>query len=367
MTILLLAEAYGQNEARINRPLVGASGIELIRMLAEAGVITLTSADNEYIQKFWKTGDPNLLDCAWNLHPEVHRTNVFNQHPPGNELAWFCGPKTEALPGYGPLAKSKYVRKEFAYEIDRLADELVRINPNLVVCLGNCALWALLNKTGVKTLRGTTHLSTHTATGFKLLPTYHPAAVLRQWEIRPIVVMDLTKAAREGAFPEIRRPRREIWIEPTIEDVEEFRDLHISQCSVLSVDIETAGSQITCIGFAPSAGVALVVPFMDTRRGKRNYWHNREDEERAWRIVRDILQSPIKKVFQNGLYDIAFLYRSMGIKVLGAAEDTMLLHHALQPESDKALDFLGSIYTDEGAWKAEHKAEFRKKSWKRDE
>jgi hypothetical protein len=41
----------------------------------------------------------------------------------------------------------------------------------------------------------------------------------------------------------------------------------------------------------------------------------------------------------------------MGIRVMGAAEDTMLAHHALQPEMIKDLGFLGSVYTDEGAWK----------------
>jgi len=45
----------------------------------------------------------------------------------------------------------------------------------------------------------------------------------------------------------------------------------------------------------------------------------------------------------------------VGIRVLGAAHDTMLLHHALQPESLKGLGFLGSIYTDHGPWKAERK------------
>jgi hypothetical protein len=33
----------------------------------------------------------------------------------------------------------------------------------------------------------------------------------------------------------------------------------------------------------------------------------------------------------------------------------MLLQHALQPEALKGLGFLGSIYTDHGAWKVEHK------------
>jgi len=33
------------------------------------------------------------------------------------------------------------------------------------------------------------------------------------------------------------------------------------------------------------------------------------------------------------------------------SEDTMLCHHAIQPESLKGLGFLGSIYSDEATWK----------------
>jgi hypothetical protein len=29
----------------------------------------------------------------------------------------------------------------------------------------------------------------------------------------------------------------------------------------------------------------------------------------------------------------------------------MLLHHALHPESEKGLGFLGSVYTNEASWK----------------
>jgi len=63
----------------------------------------------------------------------------------------------------------------------------------------------------------------------------------------------------------------------------------------------------------------------------------------------------IPKLFQNGLYDIAFLLRSMGIKVMGATHDSMLLHHALQPDALKGLAYLGSVYTDHGPWKSERK------------
>ena len=78
------------------------------------------------------------------------------------------------------------------------------------------------------------------------------------------------------------------------------------------------------------------------------------------------MEPHIPKLFQNGAYDISFLYRSMRIKVLGATHDTMLLHHALQPESLKSLGFLGSIYSDEGSWKGMRKR-VKAKTIKRDD
>ena len=354
--IFLLGEAQDENEARIGAGFVGASGIELLRMLNEASVITLSSTDYDYLSAFYRTGDPLQVDMIWRLHPEVHRSNVFQLHPPGNKIEAFCGPRVGALPGYPALVKGKYVRAEFAPQLERLGDELLRVNPNLVVCLGNSALWAMSGSTGISKLRGTTSTSTHTAGGFKCLSTYHPAAVLRQWELRPVTVADLAKAERESHFPEIRRVEREIWIEPGIEDIERFYNEYIIGCTILSVDIETSGNRVTCIGFSPRSNIAIVIPFDDSRRKGRNYWPNSETERKCWELIRRILvDGRIRKVFQNGLYDIAFLWRAYGIKVFGAEHDTMLLHHALQPESLKGLGFLGSVYANESAWKTERK------------
>jgi DNA polymerase I-like protein with 3'-5' exonuclease and polymerase domains len=164
------------------------------------------------------------------------------------------------------------------------------------------------------------------------------------------------KAPTEAAFPEVRRPPCTIWIEPSLPDIERFLNDHIRGCRILSVDIETSGSRVTCIGFAPTHDLALVIPFDDDRRPGRSYWPTPEDERQAWEIVRGILEDPtIPKVFQNGLYDIAFLWRSYGIRTFGATHDTMLLHHALLPESLKSLGFMGSVYTDHGPWKSERK------------
>lgn len=355
--ILLLGEARGANEDRIQSSFVGASGIELLRMLNDAQVIELSAEAFSLIKKFWDTADPLCIDAVWHMHPEVIRANVFNFHPLANDMASLYGEKREAIAGYpvhkgGKAKKQGYIRAEFVPELERLADEIVAIDPNVIVGFGNTPLWALCGMSGISKIRGTTRLTTHTATGFKFLPTIHPAAVLQQWEYRPTVISDLMKAKRENEYPEIRRPQRFIWIEPTLEDIERFINEHVRDW--LSVDIETSGNQITCVGFSPSEVLAIVVPFFDERKKSRSYWPNLSDEQRAWELIRGPLENRnVRKIFQNGLYDIAFLLRSQGIKVRGAEDDTMLCHHALQPESLKGLGFLGSIYCDEGAWKQE--------------
>jgi len=321
--IMIVGEAFGEHEEKAQTPFVGPTGWELTRLLEEAGI--------------------HRADCFL--------TNVFNLRPRGNKIEALCGPKQDGIPGYPSLGKSLYVHKSYEGELRRLAEEIKDEDPNVIVALGNTACWALLGQTKITALRGTTFYATHTTPGYKVLPTYHPAVLFREWSNRPVVVVDLMKAERESHFREIRRPHREVWIEPTLGDLETFHDRYLAGAGRISIDIETSGNQVTCIGFAPTESVSLVVPFYDRRKKDRSYWPTFEDEQKAWKFVRKVCKSGVPKVFQNGLYDIAFLYRSMGVQVHGAEHDTMLLHHALQPESLKGLGFLGSIYTDEGNWK----------------
>jgi uracil-DNA glycosylase len=321
--IALIGEAWGEVEERERTAFVGPTGYELTRMLNEAGI---------------RRGDCFL-------------TNVFNLRPPGNKIEALCTVKGMGLSNYPSIGKAGYIHKRYRGELERLADELEEVNPNVVITLGNTAAWAMLGKTMISKIRGTVQLSTHTITDFKVLPTYHPAAIFRQWTLRPVTIVDLMKGKRESLFPEIRRPERQIWIEPTLEDLYEFDQLYIRSCERLAVDIETAGNIITCIGFAPRRDVALVIPFVRSLRARTAYWPTVGTERKVYRFIKEILCRPTPKVFQNGLYDIAFIYRTWGIGVRNAEHDTMLLHHALQPESLKSLGFLGSIYTDEGNWK----------------
>ena len=355
--ILFVGEAWGDQEQKLGVGFVGPSGIELLRMLDIAGVIALTPADKERFSRYYSTGDSKAIDRIWANHQyHIRRTNVFNQHPPGGALEYFCGTKAEGIPGYSALLPSRYVRRSYSHELDRLGDEILDLDPNLIVCLGNSALWALTGKTGIRKLRGTTCVSTHTVAGYKLLCTYHPSAVLRQPDIRSTTIADLGKILREKDSPNVTRPACEIWIEPDLEDIETFFNLHVRTARMVAVDIETSGTRVTCIGFAPRRDLAIVIPFDDSRAAGRSYWATPELERSCWQLIRAVLEDvSIKKIFQNGLYDIAFLMRSVGIRTFGAEHDTMLLHHALQPEALKGLGYLGSMYTDHGPWKSERK------------
>jgi DNA polymerase I-like protein with 3'-5' exonuclease and polymerase domains len=168
--------------------------------------------------------------------------------------------------------------------------------------------------------------------------------------------MDFIKAAREMQFPQVRRLPRMIWLEPTLEDLTTFQRQHIDPLAntgaPLSVDVETPANRLACIGLATSERAAIVLPLVDRRKPGCNYWPSLQDELRAIAWLRGILQDArIKKVMQNGLFDVQRLFVELRIRVLGFSEDTMLAHHALYSELQKGLDFLGSVYTDEIAWK----------------
>ena len=324
MTICIVGEAWGEKEEEVGRPFVGPSGWLLDQLLSQAGI----------------------------RRSECFTTNVFNLRPrPSNDVKNLCGGRAEGIAGLPPLTQGKYVLQKYLPEIERLYEEIRREQPNVIIALGATAGWALLHSSGIKAIRGATavtppKVSAALGREYKVLPTYHPAAVLRQWNLRPIVAADLDKARRESLSRDYIRPRRHIWIKPTLADLERYEREFIAPTERLSADIETRQDQITCIGFAPGPETAIVIPFF-TESGA-SYW-SRDDELSAWAYVRRWLQKPT--VFQNGLYDINFLWSRYGIPVPGASEDTMLLHHAFQPEMEKGLGFLATIYTDEASWK----------------
>lgn len=326
---MLVGEAFGEREEELGQPFVGPTGWILKQMLDQIGI--------------------RYDDC--------YSTNVFNLRPkPSNDVKNLCGSKPEGIPGMPALLKGKYALTRYAPELHRLYSEIKTESPNVIVALGATAAWALLHTTGIKRYRGAatlTHPLVSAACGrpFKVLPTWHPAAVAREWPLRPVALSDLDKARTEAAFPELRRPSREIWIRPTLDDLQSYERDYIIPAHRLSIDIETKGRQITCIGFAPSPSSAIVVPFYSAQEKDGNYWRTAAEEVAAWNFVKAWCYNARSAVFQNGLYDLNFLWTEMGITCPNAEHDTMLLWHAMQPEMEKGLGFLATILTSEASWK----------------
>jgi uracil-DNA glycosylase len=149
--IALVGEAWGEAEERERVPFIGAAGFELNRMLDEAGI--------------------RRADCFL--------TNVFNLRPrPTNDISNLCVPKAQDRSGLPPLSSGKYIAAEFLGELARLHAELRSVQPNIVVAFGGTASWALLHNGAISKIRGGIATSV-SPPGLKVLPTYHPAAVLR--------------------------------------------------------------------------------------------------------------------------------------------------------------------------------------------
>lgn len=363
MKAVLVGEAWGEREERFHHALVGPSGKELARMLAQAGAAPplpeLARDGTElYLNELDMIKHWEMLrrDCG------IAVANVFDEHPPNNDIEWFFQrERNDTMP---PLRPARYINPEHMHHIIRLWNEIRDLQPNLIVSMGNSACWATLGQVKISALRGTVQVSAIPAIqGIKVLPVFHPAAILRQWNLRPTTVADLTKARREMEFPEVRRVDRFITIAESLDEIKEW----ISRpAQAYAVDIETYRGQMTMIGFARSRSDALVVQFVDpiwTQSAEQglagqmspNWWSCTEEEIQARRLVQELLVKPIPKIFQNGLYDLQYLLRE-GFRPRRCEEDTMLLQHSLYPELPKALGFLGSVYCDEVAWKQMRRA-----------
>lgn len=334
ISIAFVGEAPGEEEVRKGEPFVGGAGRELTELCRDAAI-------------------------------ERHAcliTNAFRYRPPGNSIDAFCLPRKEILRddhtySMPPLRAGKYIRPALLAELPRLKAELARARPRVIVALGNTALWALTGRTGIGRIRGTLVEST-LVPGTKVLPTYHPAAVLRDWSLRAVVVADLLKAKAESAFPDIRRPKRTLWLEPTLEDLLRFGHQNILSPGAvvlahsLSVDIETLPKQriLQCLCICPRRDLGIVIPFLDTAKPEGSFW-SLEDEVAVWKWLRLHLTHPAISVGgQNYLYDWQWLTTILGLQTR-YDWDTLYQHHSIYMELPKALDFMASLHTQEPAWK----------------
>lgn len=319
--IMIVGEYQDEHAEGENLPYGGGQKYALLSMLRQVGIAE--------------------SDC--------HITLTIFRRAAGNRLESFFGYKDEAVPNYRPIAPGKYLHKKWQSELDRLFAEIESVRPNVIIAAGNLPLWALTKKSGIKKHRGSP-LPTFD-NKYKVIPTWPVSSVFRQWELRPVVLADLNKAKRESTSPALNRPEHFIHMYPSLPGIEVFYHEYLVGQPFLSCDIETKNKTITEVGFGTADGRdCLVIPFWDREVPDGNYWPDLKSERAAWAWVRRLC-TEFPLIGQNFSYDMQYLWRTVGIPCPKFLGDTMIMHHSLQPEMEKGLGFLGSIYTDEPSWK----------------
>lgn len=241
-------------------------------------------------------------------------------------------------------AKRKFTERGLEHAA-MLRAELEKIGANVIVTAGNAALCALTDFSSVAKYRGYVVASTKLAKTRKIIPTYSPASTLRgSYVNRHMIVADLKKAKLEAAYPEIIRPDRKLVYDYS--NVEEALQwlAYLETVPELSFDIEVINYEVSCLSFAPTPALSIVIPIGETEFRPQGWT---EDEElQLWRGIQRVLGNPnSRKIVQNGaIFDTHFLLTKCGITIRGEMCDTMIGHSCMFPELPKGLDFLGSIY-----------------------
>jgi len=355
--IMVVAESWGSEEERQQLPLVGASGQEFTRIFGDAGI----------------------------NRNEVFLTNVIGAKPDKNE-AWrfFDKPKT------GLEWKGLHPTPFVISELTRLAAQIEAVNPTLIIAMGNYALWALTDKSGhtfatdsttnkssgvrapngIMSWRGS-QLYTDLKLGtyisqIPVLPIIHPAAILRQWELRATTVHDLRARVPLALNGNWDAPQR-TFITPTSQNdfgkVIEFlhnlqiRVLNSSEPKDICVDIETKKPLLICIGIAVSTTYAISIPLVTIKPDGSfdSFWTTKQEAAITLRLRWMLSHRLIRLIGQNFIYDTQYLEAEYGSPIK-LHFDTMLAQHLLFPGTPKGLDYLSSLYCEHHVyWKDDGK------------
>lgn len=338
--VMIVGEAPGAEEEREGVPFVGASGKELNKMLTEAGI----------------------------SRGECFVTNVARERPSGNNISEFilsdknkkpirsAKPKTDTS-GYTRV-RDLWVKRPIVEGLDLLRKEIAAVQPSIIIPVGNTSMWALTGKWGIMKWRGSMLYwdGHHPIDGMplgklaesypKVLPTIHPAAVLREWSMRSTLVQDLRRAAafRDGRpYP---KPDWKFIIKPSFEQAKATLDmiywkLVCGEKLRLSFDLETRWGHIACAGLSWSLLECICIPFM-TMQG--HYWKDPDQEAELVYYLSVILRHPNAEVVgQNILYDSQYTWRHWYF-VPRVVQDCMISQHAIFSDRPKSLAFQASMY-----------------------
>jgi len=308
--IVIVGEAPGYEENLARKPFVGASGQSLDSTLKLAGL----------------------------NRGQLWITNVVKFQPPGNDFT-----------------KLASIGVDIAQQTQFLYDEIRQINPNVVVALGEQALLALTGHHGIMMWRGSILKG---YTGHKVIPTFHPAFLLRSeslWQ-KSVSVMDLARAKEEATSPDLNLPRRNLIVCYDSGTLGRFCSRYSDRTRYprVSVDIETIDCIPVCVSLSFVNSESIAFPLLNEVWGMQLCTTPLVDLAYMWQILQEALKDR-DIIGQNFKYDQPKL-ENLGFRMDGRrVHDTMVMFHTLYPEMPKSLQMITSLFTREPYYKDEGK------------
>ena len=252
--------------------------------------------------------------------------------------------------------KNPFVKPKYQEHVDHVKTAIFNSGCNVVVALGDLALFILTGHKSVAKFRGSRLSCVINGRSFKVIPTYAPSRILKVWDWRHIAMYDLQRVQTESLEPVYRTRKENFIIGPdfetamgTLEGIwEALRSPQYPDGLLLSHDVETISRNISVSGLAWSETDAICIPFMTTQEGRggnHNYWTVDEEAELVLLLNKILTHPNARVVGQNYLYDMQHEAKSHGIQP-NVHMDTMLAWHTVFPGEKKSLDFLASIFCD---------------------
>ncbi len=325
--IAIVGEAPGfeENEARL--PFVGSSGRLLSKLLSEAGI------------------DRN----------QCYVTNVVKYQPIGNDL--------KTLPMMGISLEE---------ETKKLYHELSTLSPNIICTLGNTALNAIAGRKGISKFRGSI---LHSVFGdYKVLPTYHPAALLYDKERfkgeregsreivlggETLVIADFVKLKKNSLTKDFPNIPRNLQIIKSEYELYKFLESYKGK-TLVSLDIETNKGIPTCIALAFTPYHAVSIPLLPISGYGGGITLTETEYISIWKTLSCFLnRADLRFIGQNFKFDHEKLIMPSKLLSVGTkdklAYDTSLMMGVAYAEFPKNLAFMTSLFTNEPYYKDEGK------------
>ncbi|MCI0557491.1 MAG: DNA polymerase [Nitrososphaera sp.] len=241
-------------------------------------------------------------------------------------------------------------REELSKWIAMVQWELQQL-PNLkfVFLMGNYALQAFTSHTGITNWRGSV-LDIQVGDKFvKAVCAFNPAYCLREPKFEPIFTMDLHKFSRviNGTFKEYAVTPT---INPSFGDVLKYLDGLAKSPGPCSLDIETTGNEVACVGLSTDPHSAFCINFRDDRRSRFSI----SEEAQIWQRLQQVIPKQQIIAQQTGAFDAYYCWLKSYLK-FDVYFDTLLAHHLLFPQLPHSLAFIVSQYTTHPFYKDEGK------------